>query len=619
MKNAAIAAMFQEIADLLAIKGDDSFKIRAYERAARTIVELTEDIATVAAEDRLRDIPGIGEALAGKIREGLETGSCSFLEELRREFPAGLLEMLQVSGVGARTVARVYHDLHLQSLAELEAAARAGRLQGLPKIGPKTEQNILAGIERLKRSQGRIPMWSALPLAQSMVERLRILPEVDQVELAGSLRRWKDTVGDLDLVASSKEPGRVIQEFTRLPEVTAVTGAGETKAGVIAVGGIHVDLRVLPPEDFFTALHHFTGSKEHNVRLRGRARHMGLKINEYGLFRVPAAGDGAGAGAAAGEGSGDDPRGAEDNAPSAGAGEKLKVESEEDLYRWLGLPFIPPELREDRGEIEAAEAGRLPGLLDLKDIRGDLHTHTDWSDGRATIAVMAEAGRARGYDYLAIADHTKSLAFARGLDETRLRQQMEDIAAYNKAHGGGTGGGGDTPAGGGGGGFRLLAATEVDILPDGRLDLPDEVLSGLDFVTASVHSGFRQTREQMTERVCQAMKNPHVDSIGHPTGRLIGRREPYEIDLEKVIACARATGTFLEINASPDRLDLSDHYAREAKEAGVKVVINTDAHDPRRLDEMLFGVHNARRAWLEPNDVVNAHPWEEVRRWLKKA
>ncbi len=607
--------MFQEIADLLAIKGDDSFKIMAYNRAARSVAELTEDIAVVAAEDRLKDIPGIGEALAAKIREGLETGTCSFLEELRREFPAGLLEMLQVPGVGAKTVARVYHDLHIQSLPELEAAARAGRLEGLPKIGPKTQQNILEGIERLKRSQGRVPMWSALPLAMSMVERLNVLPEVERIEVAGSLRRWKESVGDLDLVAASRQADRVIQEFTHLPEVTKVTGAGETKASIVAVGGVNVDLRVLPPEDYFTALHHFTGSKEHNVRLRGRAKQMGLKINEYGLFRVP----GDPGGGAAGE------TGAEDSAPPDGAAEKLKVESEEDLYRWLGLPYIPPELREDRGEVEAAEAGRLPALIEQKDIRGDLHNHTDWSDGRATIAVMAEAGRARGYEYLAIADHTKSLAFARGLDETRLRQQMKDIAAYNAALADGSEADGseadDSEAGNSraAGGLRLLAATEVDILPDGRLDLPDEVLSELDFVTASVHSNFRQTREQMTERVCQAMKNPNVDSIGHPTGRLIGRREPYEIDMEKVIDGARATGTFLEMNASPDRLDLSDRHAREAKEAGVKMVINTDAHDPRRLDEMLYGVHNARRAWLELDDVVNAHPWEEVRRWLKKA
>ncbi|MHB0884346.1 MAG: helix-hairpin-helix domain-containing protein [Bacillota bacterium] len=605
MKNAAISAMFQEIADLLAIKGDDSFKIMAYNRAARSMAELTEDIAVVAAEDRLKGIPGIGDALAAKIREGLETGTCSFLEELRREFPAGLLEMLQVPGVGAKTVARVYHDLHIQSLPELEAAARAGRLEGLPKIGPKTQQNIIEGIERLKRSQGRVPMWSALPLALSIVERLNVLPEVERIEIAGSLRRWKESVGDLDLVAASRQADRVIQEFTHLPEVTKVTGAGETKASIVAVGGINVDLRVLPPEDYFTALHHFTGSKEHNVRLRGRAKQMGLKINEYGLFRVP----GDPGGGAAGE------AGSEDGAPPDGAVEKLKVESEEDLYRWLGLPYIPPELREDRGEIEAAEADRLPKLIEPKDIRGDLHNHTDWSDGRASIAVMAEAARGRGYEYLAIADHTKSLAFAHGLDEARLRQQMKDIAAYNAAQAGGSQADGSKA----GADFRLLAATEVDILPDGRLDLPDEVLSELDFVTASVHSNFRQTREQMTERVGQAMKNPNVDSIGHPTGRLIGRREPYEIDMEKVIDGARATGTFLEMNASPDRLDLSDRHAREAKEAGVKIVINTDAHDPRRLDEMLFGVHNARRAWLEPGDVVNAQPWEEVRRWLKKA
>ncbi|MHB8928808.1 MAG: helix-hairpin-helix domain-containing protein, partial [Bacillota bacterium] len=301
MKNAAISAMFQEIADLLAIKGDDSFKIMAYNRAARSMAELTEDIAVVAAEDRLKGIPGIGDALAAKIREGLETGTCSFLEELRREFPAGLLEMLQVPGVGAKTVARVYHDLHIQSLPELEAAARAGRLEGLPKIGPKTQQNIIEGIERLKRSQGRVPMWSALPLALSIVERLNVLPEVERIEIAGSLRRWKESVGDLDLVAASRQADRVIQEFTHLPEVTKVTGAGETKASIVAVGGINVDLRVLPPEDYFTALHHFTGSKEHNVRLRGRAKQMGLKINEYGLFRVPGDPGGGAAGAAGSE------------------------------------------------------------------------------------------------------------------------------------------------------------------------------------------------------------------------------------------------------------------------------------------------------------------------------
>ncbi|HEY3314274.1 MAG TPA: DNA polymerase/3'-5' exonuclease PolX [Bacillota bacterium] len=590
MKNAVVAGMFEEIAELLAIKGGDkadSFKVRAYERAARTIEGLTEDIETIAAEDRLTELPGIGEALAGKIEEGLAKGTCAYLEELRREFPAGLLEMLRVPGVGAKTVARVYHDLKLQSLAELEAAARAGRLQGLSKIGPKTEQNIIDGIERLKRSHGRIPMWSARPLAQSMVDRLRILPEVERVEMAGSLRRWRDTVGDIDLVASSEDPGRVIREFTKLPEVTAVTGAGETKASVIALGGVHVDLRVLPAEDFYTSLHHFTGSQPHNVRLRGMARKMDLKINEYGVFQVA-----------------DEEAVSEDNPPPGGGGEKLHVGSEEDLYKLLGLPFIEPELREDRGEIEAAEQGCLPHLIEQKDIRGDLHTHTNWSDGTTTITVMAEAARNRGREYLAISDHTKSLAFARGLDAERLRLQGAEIAAYNRDHDGQD--------------FRLLAASEVDILPDGRLDLPDDALRELDFVTASVHSGFRQTIEQMTERVRQAMKNPHVDSIGHPTGRLIGRREPYEIDLEKVIEGARETGTFLEMSASPDRLDLSDLNARRAKELGVKLVINTDAHDPRRLDEMIFGVHNARRAWLELPDVVNAQPWEDVRKWLKK-
>jgi len=565
LHNVEIAWVFYEIADLLEIKEDNPFKPRAYRKAARTIAKWGQPLATMS-EARIRAIPGVGEALAAKILELLKTGKCEYHQKLRADVPLGLLEVLAIPGLGAKTARTLYQHLGITTIDELEAAAKARKIRTLPGLGNKTELAILRGIDMLRAGAGEAPIGVATAVGQDLAEFLAALPEVEHVSIAGSTRRMKEMIGDIDLVAAAAQPEAVTGIFVKHPTVKEVLAHGETKVSAVTWLGIQVDLRVVHPGEFWSALHHFTGSKEHNVRLRGMAKDLGLKINEYGIF----------------------PDGQE---------ESLPVNSEEDVYKILGLPYIPPEIREDLGEIEAAMQGVLPGLVTLKDIRGDLHLHSKCSDGVGSIEEIIEAARSRGYEYIAITDHSQSLAIAGGLKEERLREQHDYIVKLNK----------------GLEGFRVLRGIEVDILADGRLDYRDEILADMDIVIASVHSGFRQSREEMTARIVSAIQNPHVDILAHPTGRLLGRRDAYQVDLEKIFEAAAKYETVLEINASPDRLDLNAENARKAsKDYDLKIAINTDAHHVSKLDDMYFGVGTARRGWLEKKDVINTYTVEEL-------
>ncbi|HEY8416737.1 MAG TPA: DNA polymerase/3'-5' exonuclease PolX [Limnochordales bacterium] len=570
MKNLELAWILEEIGDLLELQGENPFKVRAYRRAARSIELLPEDIETVWRRGELGQVEGVGKAIEAKIDEWLSTGSMRFYEELKQQLPPGLRELTRVPGVGPKLAHRLYQELGIGSLDQLEEACRAQRLRHIKGLGARTEENILRGIERLRRQWERVPLGLALPVAQQLKRALASLPAVQRVALAGSLRRGRETVGDVDIVASSDDPRAVMDAFVGLPGVEQVLSHGETRSSVILKVGLQADLRVVKDSEFAAALHHFTGSKEHNVALRELAQAMGLKISEYGIVRI------------------DD-------------GRPLPIAAEADVFAAVGLPFIPPELREDGSEIAAAREGRLPELLTMADIKGDLHVHSHWSDGLHSIEEMARAAQARGYQYIAITDHSRSLGVARGLDPERLEEQLAEIERLNRRLDG----------------FRILSGCEVDILRDGTLDLPDELLARLDVVVASVHSAMQQDEAEMTERIVAAMRNPHVDIIGHPTGRILGRREPYAVDMERIISVAAETGTCLEINASPERLDLKDVYARWARERGVMLVVNTDAHSTEGLEQMAYGITVARRAWLSARDVLNCLPWPELRARLK--
>lgn len=570
MKNLEIAWALQEIADLIELRGEDSFKAAAYRRAARALESLDGDVEHLYEEGRLLEISGVGKSIAEKMAEIITRGTCQYLEDLRRAVPPGLKDLMEVPGVGAKTASVIFRHLGISNLGELEKAAREKRLRTVPGLGPKKEMSILHGLETMQQRGGRTIAGLARPLAESLVGVLSQVPGVIDVSIAGSLRRWKETVGDIDLVAAAEDAEAVMDVFVRLPWVREVVARGETKTSVLVNTGRQADLRVVRPDQFVTALHHFTGSKEHNVRLRGRARDLGLKINEYGVFKE-------------------------------GEETSIPVAEESDIYASLKLPYIPPELREDAGEVEAAEAEKLPDLLQPGDIRGDLHCHTRWSDGVGSIADMAAKARSLGYEYLTITDHSRSLVIANGLSPERLAEQRKEIERAESSVG-----------------IRVLRGIEVDILKDGSLDLPESTLADLDVVTASIHTGFRQDGVTLTERVISAMKSPHVDIIGHPTGRLLGRRDPHPLDLERIYEVAAKTGTALELNASPDRLDLNDHQVRRAKEHGIKIAVNTDAHAPDTMEDMRYGVGQARRGWLEAGDVLNTSPWDELRRRLKR-
>lgn len=571
MNNQEIAHIFQQIADILAIQGANRHRVFAYQRAAETLTHLERDVADVWHEGKLTEIPGIGKTLAEKIEELLTTGNLSFYERLKGEVPPGVVEMLHIPDVGPKTAGRLWKELGITSIEELEEAARAGRVQTLSRMGARTEVKILEGIEALRRRSGRTPLGVAWFLAQEMLAVLREAPGVHQAAPAGSLRRMRETVRDLDLLVAADDAEQVMARFCLLPQVAEVLLSGPTKTAVRTDEGLQVDLRVLPPERWGTALQYFTGSQAHNIRLRGLARDRGYSLSEYALKRKD--------------------------------GSELLCAEEEEVYRHLGLPWIPSELREDRGEIEAALKGALPRLVERADVQGDLQMHTTWSDGRASVAEMAEAARARGLRYILLTDHSYGMGVAGGLRAKDLQRQRAEIEAANARY--------DD--------FRILAGVEVEIRADGSLDLPDEVLAELDIVVAALHTGLRSGRERTTQRMLAAIHNPHVDIIAHPTGRLIGRREGADLDMEAILQAAAETGTAIEINAHPNRLDLPDIYVRRAVDLSVKLTISSDAHDPQGLDLLFFGVATARRGWATPSDVINTWALDDLLAWVSRS
>lgn len=566
MSNEEIARVLEQIADILEIKGDEFYRIRSYRRAAESINHAPFPITMDTSEDQLRGIPGIGEAMARKTLEIAETGTCAFREDLLTDFPAGLLEVLRVRGVGPKRAALFYREARVNDLITLEEAARSGRLAALKGMGKKSEEAVIEAIDTLRRVSGRTDLATAQEIASGLVGALG---GVEKVLPAGSLRRGRETVGDLDLLTTTDnaEAQRLLAEH---PSVDKVLLSGETKTSVLLRGGMQVDLRVVPPESFGAALQYFTGSVQHNVRLREIAQTNGLRLNEYGLYD-------------------------ERDADRCVAGE-----SEEGIYEALGLPWIPPELREDAGEIAAAREGRLPKLVTLEDLRGDLHDHSTWTDGANTIAEMASAARAAGWDFIAITDHSRALGVAGGLNEQQVLAQLSEVRAANEA----------------GAGARVLSGIEVDVLASGALDLSDEVLAQLDFVVASVHSAHGQPESVMTARIVGAALSPHVDAIGHLTGRVLGRRDEIRFDFGAVLGACLEGYTALEINCSPDRMDLPDVRARMAAERGVMITLGTDAHAAHHLPNMRFGVTVARRAWLEPRHVLNTRSVDELLAWV---
>ncbi len=562
--NSDVASVLYEIGEILTVKGD-IFRSRAYQMAAQRITALTEDIRAIKARGELESIPGVGKSISAVISEVLDTGQSKVLEELRESLPKGVRDLMELEGVGPKLAMRLNQELNIASIDDLEKAAKEGRVRELKGFGPKKEANILVSIDAYRSRQTRFLLGAILPVVDQLTKYMRESDAVLKVEVAGSARRRKETIGDLDVLASSMKPEEVTQRFITMPPVIRVVSHGTTRSTVVLEGQIQVDLRVVAPEEYGSALQYFTGSKEHNVKLRTIGVKKGFKLNEYGLF-------------------------------DRDTDRRVAGEDEEGIYRALGMDLMPPELRENTGEIEAAIEHRLPKLVEEKEIRGDLHIHTKWSDGTATIEEMAEKARSMGLEYIAVTDHTKSLGIARGLDEARLREQVKEIEQLNR----------------GLEGFTVLTGTEVDVKADGSLDLPDSVLKDLDFVIASIHSGFKSDVEKMTNRLIAAMNNEYVDAVGHPTGRIIQKRNPYELNLERVFEAAAGQKVMMEINAFPDRLDLSDVNSRAAMQAGCVMEIGTDSHAANQLDFLPLGVSVARRGWLEAEDVANTMPIEKV-------
>jgi DNA polymerase (family 10) len=566
MRNSEVAQLLYNISELLEIKGENAFKIRAYAKAARAIEGLTEDIEKIAKEKRLKEIPGVGESIAEKIEEYLAAEKLEFYEELKKQVPRELHELLQIPGIGPKTLQFLHKKLGIKSVEELEKAAREHRLRRLPRFGETKEENILKAIERYRQRSTRIPLGIALPLAKEMVEALKKFEFIDNIEPAGSLRRRKETVGDIDILATSEDAEAAIEAFVRLPQVKDVLGKGTTKATIVTRDAIQADLRIVEAKSFGTSLQYFTGSKEHNIKLRELARQKGFKLSEYDLEEIS-------------------------------TGREIYCESDGAVYHKLGLPSIPPEIREDAGEIEAALENRLPRLVEQKDIKGDFHVHTNWSEGINTIEEMAEAARKLGYEYIAVTDHSRAVGIAHGLSEEKLQKQIEEIDKLNDKLED----------------FRVFKGVELDIRADASLDFPDSILKQLDVVVAALHTAQKQSRREITGRLITAMENENVDIIAHPTGRIIGEREAYDVDIDAMLDAAASTKTALEINAYPSRLDLSDVNARKAKNKGVNIAIGTDAHNTGHLGLMEFGVNVARRGWLEKEDVVNTRAARDVR------
>ena len=564
--NAQLAEQFELLADLLELDGADAFRLSAYRRAAMRIRESAVPVAQLALDKKATKLSGIGSTIEAKIVEYTETGDLAALEKLRGKLPTGLVEVMHVPGLGPKTARKLWTELGVQSEADLRAAAEQGRLAEVQGLGPKTQEKVLASLAKPRKAvEQKTLLGRVLPAVDAAVEELRAHPAALRVSEAGSVRRGRETVQDLDIIATAADPAALTAHFAEQPWVADVVARGSTKTTVVSHDGLRFDLRVVPPESYGNLLQHFTGSKAHNVALREEAVGRGLSVSEYGVTNTE-------------------------------TGEVFTAADEEELYEFLGYAWIPPELRENRGELAAARDGTLPTLVELNDVRGDLHSHTTWSDGRAELEEMVAAAKELGRAYLAVCDH------ARRLRDGRLEQQAEEIAELD----------GRTK------GLQILRGIEVDIRADGSLDMPDDDLARLDWVMASVHSGFDKPRAELTRRIQAAMESPHVDCIGHPTGRKINRRDPYDVDFEALFETALETGTFLEINCQPDRLDLDDNHARAAAEAGVKLVISTDAHRTHELANMRLGIAQARRAWIGADQVVNARPWRDVKKLMKR-
>lgn len=570
MENAQVARVLSEIADVTELLGGNQFKVRAYRQAAQVVDLLPGPVSELWRQRSLTDLPGIGARIAAHIGELLETGVCEEHEELISQVPKDILELLRLEGVGPKTVFALWHSLGITSVDSLERACRDKSILRLPRMGETRARSILKAIERHRARQGRVPLHRVLPYADTILSRLRAVPGVRDAEVAGSVRRRRETVGDIDLLVASDDPAAVMRAFTRLPDVVQVSSEGPTKSSVRLSAGLQADLRVVPAEAFGAALHYFTGSKSHNIALRSRAVRRGLKLSEYGIFD----------------------RG----------GERLGGEREEEVFAAVGLPWIAPELREGAGEIEAAETGELPQLVEEDDLRGDLHVHSKASsDAKSSIEELAREARKLGHSYVAITDHSRSRPL--GLDEAGILRQAEEIRRLDQKFAG-------RP--------HLLRGIEVDILPDGSLDLPLELLASLDCVVASVHSQFNQSRETMTRRIVRALASGVVHVLGHPSGRQIGARDPYDFDFDEVLSAAREHGVALEINSMPDRLDLDDKHCRLAKRAGVPLVISSDAHNTSHLRNLRYGLWVARRGWLEAGDILNTLPYPELLRRLRR-
>lgn len=568
--NADIADIFNQIADLLEIESANPFRIRAYRNAARLLQGMGQETSAYLKQGKdLTELPGIGKDLAAKIQEILDTGTCQALEKLRKQTPAGLTDLLHIPGLGPKRVHALYHELDVHTPEQLLRAAKDGRVRALPGFGAKTEQSIIADIEAHVQQKQRIKLVTAAQYAVPLVTYLKKVHGVEEVVVAGSYRRRKETVGDLDILVSAAKSDKVMQAFVSYDEVRDVLAKGTTRSTVLLRSGLQVDLRVVGKESFGAALYYFTGSKAHNIAVRRRAQQRKLKINEYGVYK----GDKQIAGA-----------------------------TEESVFKSIGLPWIPPELRENTGEIEAAEKNQLPKLVELKDLRGDLHAHSKATDGHNTIKEMAQAAREFGFEYLAITEHSRHLTVAHGLDEKRLLKQLEEIDKLNEKLQG----------------ITLLKGIELDILEDGQLDLPDKVLAKLDLVVGAVHSKFHLSRAKQTERILRAMDHPHFTILAHPTGRLLETRDAYDVDMPRIIRHARERGCYLELNAQPDRLDLLDTYCHMAKAEGVLISVNSDAHSVNDFDNLEYGIGQARRGWLEKEDILNTRSFSQLRKLLKK-
>jgi DNA polymerase (family X) len=572
MKNQEIAKIFYKIAYFLEMEGVQ-FKPFAYEKAALTLEGLEKDVEEIYKKEGfegLRKIPGVGESIAKKIEEYLKTGKIQYYEDYKKKYPINLDELRGIEGLGPKRLKVLYEKLGIKNLEDLEEAIKAHKIATLSGFGKKSEENLLEAIEFAKKSKGRFLLGDILPIVKEIYEKLKNLKEVERIDLAGSIRRMKETIGDVDFLVISKNPKKIMDFFVSLPGVVKVLGKGNTKSSVRMKEGFDMDIRVLPRRSFGAALQYFTGSKEHNIALRKIAIEKGLKLSEYGLFK---------------------------------GSKMIAGETEEEIYQKLGMDWIPPELREDRGEIEAALNHKLPKIIDYKDIKGDLHVHSKWDGGRNSIEEIAEYALKMGYEYVGISDHTKFLKIEHGLDEKQLRERNKEIDKLNQKFKGK---------------IKILKGCEANILPDGKIDISDDCLRELDFVIAGVHSKFKMSKEEMTERIIKAMKNPNVDILAHPTGRLIQKREGYEVDLDRILRVAKETGTILEIDSYPDRLDLNDVNIKKTKEMGVKMVIDTDAH---QLDQMRFielGIAQARRGWAEEEDIINCWTLEKLLKFLKK-